>query len=147
MKLILTQDVKGKGKKGEMVNVSDGYARNFLLPKGLAIEADNQALTELRNREESKAHHIAEEKAAAQASADKLNGGKITLKVKAGSGSKLFGSVTAKEVGERIKAEYGIDIDRRKIVMKDIKSLGDYTVTIKLYTAISAEMTVSVVQE
>ena len=130
-----------------MVNVSDGYARNFLLPKGLAIEADNQALTELRNREESKAHHIAEEKAAAQASADKLNGGKITLKVKAGSGSKLFGSVTAKEVGERIKAEYGIDIDRRKIVMKDIKSLGDYTVTIKLYTAISAEMTVSVVQE
>lgn len=147
MKLILTQDVKGKGKKGEMVNVSDGYARNFLLPKGLAIEADNQALTELRNREESKAHHIAEEKAAAQASADKLNGGKITLKVKAGSGSKLFGSVTAKEVGEKIKADYGIDIDRRKIVMKDIKSLGDYTVTIKLYTAISAEMTVSVVQE
>ncbi len=147
MKLILTADVKGKGKKGEMVNVSDGYARNFLLPKGLAVEADNQALTELRNREESKAHRIAEEKAAAQAAADKLNGGKVTLKVKAGSSSKLFGSVTAKEVGEKIKAEHGIDIDRRKIVMKDIKALGDYAVTIKLYTGISAEMTVSIVQE
>ncbi len=147
MKLILTADVKGKGKKGEMINVSDGYARNFLLPKGLAIEADAQALTELRNREESKAHHIAEEKAAAKATADKLGGGKVTLKVKSGASGKIFGSVTAKEVGDAINSAYKVDIDRRKISMKDIKSLGDYTVTVKLYTGISAEMTVSVEQE
>ena len=141
MKLILTADVKGQGKKGEMVNVSDGYARNFLLPRGLAVEADAQALTELRNREESKAHRIAEEKAAAQAAADKLKGGKVTLKVK------IFGSATAKEVSEAIKAAYALDVDRRKIAMKDIKSLGDYTVTVKLYNGISADMTVSVEQE
>ncbi len=147
MKLILTADVKGKGKKGEMVNVSDGYARNFLLPKGLAIEADAQALTELRNREESKAHHIAEEKAAAQAAADKLKGGRVTLKVKSGASGKIFGSVTSKEVCDAINAAYKLDIDRRKLVMKDIKSIGEYTVTVKLYTGIAAEMTVAVEQE
>ena len=147
MKLILTADVKGQGKKGEMVNVSDGYARNFLLPRGLAVEADAQALTELRNREESKAHRIAEEKAAAQAAADKVEGGKVTLKVKAGANGKIFGSATAKEVSEAIKAAYALDVDRRKIAMKDIKSLGDYTVTVKLYNGISADMTVSVEQE
>ncbi len=147
MKLILTADVKGKGKKGEMVNVSDGYARNFLLPKGLAIEADAQAMTELRNREASQAHRIAEEKAAAQAAADKLSGGSVMLKVKAGASGKIFGSVTAKEIGDAIKLNYGLEIDRRKIVMKDIKSLGEYTITVKLYSAISAEMTVKVEQE
>ena len=147
MKLILTADVKGQGKKGEMVNVSDGYARNFLLPRGLAIQADAQAMTELRNREESKAHHIAEEKAAAQATAATLNGGRVTLKVKAGASGKIFGSVTAKEVGDAIKAAFDVEIDRRKIVMKDIKSLGEYEVTIKLYTGISAAMTVAVEQE
>ena len=147
MKLILTADVKGKGKKGDMVNVSDGYARNFLLPKGLAVEADAQALTELRNREESKAHRIAEEKAAAQAAAGKLNGGRVVLKVKSGASGKIFGSVTAKEVGDAIRAAYQLDIDRRKIVMKDIKSLGDYSVSVKLYSGISAEMTVTVEQE
>lgn len=147
MKLILTADVKGKGKKGDMVNVSDGYARNFLLPKGLAVEADAQALTELRNREESKAHRIAEEKAAARAAAGKLNGGRVVLKVKSGASGKIFGSVTAKEVGDAIRAAYQLDIDRRKIVMKDIKSLGDYSVSVKLYSGISAEMTVTVEQE
>lgn len=147
MKLILTADVKGQGKKGEMVNVSDGYARNFLLPRGLAVQADAQAMTELRNREESKAHRIAEEKAAAQATADKLADGKVTLKVKSGTSGKIFGSVTAKEVGDAIREAYGVDIDRRKIVMKDIKSLGEYGVTIKLYNGISAAMTVTVEQE
>ncbi len=147
MKLILTTDVKGQGKKGEMVNVSDGYARNFLLPRGLAIRADAQAMTELRNREESKAHRIAEEKAAAQATADKLADGKVTLKVKSGASGKIFGSVTAKEVGDAIRETYGVDIDRRKIAMKDIKSLGEYSITIKLYNGISAAMTVTVEQE
>ena len=147
MKLILTADVKGQGKKGEMVNVSDGYARNFLLPRGLAIQADAQAMTELRNREESKAHHIAEEKAAAQATAQLLDGGRVTLKVKAGASGKIFGSVTAKEVGDAIKAAYDVEIDRRKIAMKDIKSLGEYAVTIKLYTGIAAALTVVVEQE
>ena len=147
MKLILTADVKGKGKKGEMVNVSDGYARNFLLPKGLAVEADAQAMTELRNREESQAHRIAEEKAAARDTAEKLNGKKVTLKVKSGASGKIFGSVTSKEVGEEIKHAYGLDVDRRKIVMKDIKSLGEYSISIKLYNGISADMTVTVEQE
>lgn len=147
MKLILTADVKGQGKKGEMVNVSDGYARNFLLPRGLAIQADAQAMTELRNREESKAHRIAEEKAAAQATAKTLGGGHLTLKVKSGASGKIFGSVTAKEIGDAIHAAYGVDIDRRKIVMKDIKSLGEYAISIKLYNGISADMTVTVEQE
>lgn len=147
MKLILTADVKGQGKKGEMVNVSDGYARNFLLPRGLAVQADAQAMTELRNREESKAHRLAEEKAAAESTAKTLDGGRLLLKVKAGASGKIFGTVTAKEVGEAIRAAYGVEIDRRKIVMKDVKSLGEYPVSIKLYTGIAAAMTLAVEQE
>ena len=146
MKLILTADVKGQGKKGDMVNVSDGYARNFLLPRGLAILADAQAMTELRNHEESKAHHIAEEKAAAEAVAKTLDGGRVTLKVKAGASGKTFGAVTAKEVGAAIKDAFGVDLDRRKIVMKDVKSVGEYPISIKLYTGIAAAMTLAVEQ-
>ncbi len=144
MKVILTADVKGQGKKGEMVNVSDGYARNFLLPKGLAINADAQAMTELRNREESKAHRISEEKAAAKASADKINGKTIALCVKAGDSGKLFGSITSKEVAEAVKNQLKVDIDRRKLNMKDVKAVGEYTVEARLYTGITASFTLSV---
>ena len=144
MKVILTADVKGQGKKGEMVNVSDGYARNFLLPRGLAVNADAQAMTELRNREESKAHHIAEEKAAAQTAADKINGKNVAMCVKAGDSGKLFGSITSKEVAEAVKNQLKVDLDRRKINMKDVKSVGDYTVEVRLYTGIVASFTLSV---
>lgn len=147
MKVILNQDVKGTGKKGELVTVSDGYARNFLFPKNLAVEANAQAMNELKNREEAKAFHIAEEKAAAQAAADKLKGKTVQIIAKAGASGKLFGAVTTKEVSEAVKKQFGLDIDRRKINMSEIKSHGDFKADIKLYNGITAEITVSVKPE
>ncbi len=144
MKVILTADVKGQGKKGEMVNVSDGYARNFLLPRGLAVNADAQALTELKSREESKAHHIAQEKAAAQTVADTINGKTVSLCVKAGASGKLFGSITSKEVADALKTQFKVDIDRRKLNMKDVKAVGDYSVEARLYSGIIATFTLNV---
>ena len=144
MKVVLTADVKGKGKAGELINVSDGYARNFLFPKNLAIEANNSAMSELKSREEAKAHHIAVEKQEASDAAAKLNGKDIIIHAKAGASGKLFGAITSKEVAAEIKKSTGIDIDRKKIVMKDIKSFGEYSVEVKLYTGISARMNVKV---
>lgn len=144
MKVILTADVKGQGKKGEMVNVSDGYARNFLLPRGLAINADAQALTELKARDESKAYHTAQEKAAAQSVADTINGKTVNMCVKAGASGKLFGSITSKEVAEAVKSQLKVDIDRRKLNMKDVKAVGEYTVEARLYTGITASFTLNV---
>ena len=144
MKVVLTADVKGKGKAGELINVSDGYARNFLFPKNLAIEANNSAMSELKSREEAKAHHIAVEKQEASDAAAKLNGKDIIIHAKAGASGKLFGAITSKEVAAEIKKSTGIDIDRKKIVMKDIKSFGEYSVEVKLYTGISAQMNVKV---
>ena len=144
MKVVLTADVKGKGKAGELINVSDGYARNFLFPKNLAIEANNSAMNELKSREEAKAHHIAVEKQEASDAAAKLNGKDIVIHAKAGASGKLFGAITSKEVAAEIKKSTGIDIDRKKIVMKDIKSFGEYSVEVKLYTGISAQMNVKV---
>lgn len=147
MKVILTADVKGKGKNGEMVNVSDGYARNFLFPRKLAVAADAQNMTELRNREEAKEHRLAEEKAAAQAAADQINGKNISIKVKCGANGKLFGSITAKEISEAVKSQLNLTIDRRKLSLNDIKALGDYTIDAKLYAGINAKFTVSVEAE
>ena len=144
MKVVLLQDVKGKGKKGELCNVSDGYARNFLFPKKLAIEADNAALNELKNREESAAHHKKEEIAAAKETAAKLVGKTISITAKAGAGGKLFGSVTSKEIAAEIKAKLGIEIDRKKMNVADIKNFGEYTAEIKLYQGVTAKITVKV---
>ncbi|MGN0534452.1 MAG: 50S ribosomal protein L9 [Eubacterium sp.] len=144
MKVILKQDVKGLGKKGELVNASDGYARNFLFPKGLAIEANASAMNEFNNKESAKKFHKAEELKAAQATADKLNGKTFKLKAKAGANGKLFGSVTSKDVSKQIKDELGIDIDKRKIVMEDIKSFGTVEAEIKVYQGISAKVFVQV---
>ena len=144
MKVVLLQDVKGKGKKGELCNVSDGYARNFLFPKKLAIEADNAALNELKNREESAAHHKKEEIAAAKETAAKLDGKTVSITAKAGSGGKLFGSVTSKEIAAEIKAKLGIEIDRKKMNVADIKNFGEYTAEIKLYQGVTAKITVKV---
>ena len=139
MKVVLLADVKGSGKEGELVNVSDGYARNFLFPKKLAKEANAQALNELKNAEESKAFKIKQETEAAQASADKINGKSVSILAKAGQGGKLFGSVTAKEIAEAIKKQYGVDVDKRKIDTKgDMKAFGTYECEVKLYSGITA---------
>lgn len=144
MKVVLLADVKGHGKKGELCNVSDGYARNFLFPKKLAIEANATAMNELKNREESKAHHIAEEKKAAEAIAAKLDGKQVEILAKAGASGKLFGAVTAKEIAAAIKDKFGVEIDRRKMQVADIKQFGEYTAEIKLYNGISAKLQVIV---
>lgn len=144
MDVILKADVKGLGKKGEKVKASDGYARNFLFPKGLAVEANAQSLTELRNREQSNQHKIDTEIAAANASKDKLQGKTVKLTAKAGQNGKIFGSVTAKEVAAEIAKQFGVTVDKRKITMDDIKNFGSYKIEVKLYTNISAEMTVMV---
>ena len=146
MKVILTADVKGKGKKGELCNVSDGYARNFLFPKNLAVEADSAAMSELKSREAAAAHHKQEEFDAAKSTAAKLQGKSVTVKAKAGSNGRLFGSVTSKEIAEQIKIELGITVDRKKMSVADIKNFGQYTAEIKLYTGITAKITVNVTE-
>lgn len=146
MKVVLLADVKGLGKKGELCNASDGYARNFLFPKKLAVEADSGALNELKNREEAKAHHKQEEINAAKATAEKLNGKSVTIKAKAGTGGRLFGSVTSKEIAAEIKNSLGVEIDRKKMSVADIKNFGEYTAEIKLYQGIIAKLTVKVTE-
>ena len=146
MKVVLLADVKGLGKKGELCNASDGYARNFLFPKKLAVEADNAALNELKNREESAAHHKQEEINAAKETAAKLEGKTVTIKAKAGSNGKLFGSVTSKEIASEIAKSLGIEIDRKKMSVADIKNFGEYTAEIKLYVGITAKITVKVTE-
>lgn len=146
MKVVLLADVKGQGKKGQLVNVSDGYARNFLFPKKLAIEADNAALNELKNREESAAHHKQEEINAAKATAALLEGKTVTVIAKAGTGGRLFGSVTSKEIAAEIKKSLGVEIDKKKMNAPDIKNFGEYTAEIKLYQGIIAKINVKVTE-
>ena len=144
MKVILTADVKGQGKKGELVNVSDGYARNFLFPKNLAIEANSAAMSELKNRESAAAHHKQEEIDAAKALAKKLDGQSVVIKAKAVSQGKLFGAVTSKEVTAEINKKFSVSLDKKKTSMSDIKNFGEYSAEIRLYTGISAKITVKV---
>ena len=146
MKVILLADVKGKGKKGELCTVSDGYARNFLFPKNLAVVADDASLSELKSREQAKEHHKNEEIAAAKAMAEKLNGKTVVIKAKAGAAGKLFGSVTSKEIAAQIKDTLGLEIDRKKMTVADIKNFGEYTAEIKLYVGISAKLTVKITE-
>ena len=145
MKVILLQDVKALGKKGDLVNASDGYARNFLLPKNLAREANAQAMNEYRNAENSKNFKIAAEKKQAEGYKAQLEGKTFEMKAKAGQGGKLFGSITAKQVAEEIKKQYNINIDKRKVVLEsDIKEFGSYKADVKLYSGIVANITVKV---
>lgn len=146
MKVILLADVKGKGKKGELCTVSDGYARNFLFPKNLAIAADDAALSELKSREQAAEHHKKEEIANAKALAERLEGKTVVIKAKAGSAGKLFGSVTSKEIAAQIKDTLGIEVDRKKMTVADIKNFGEYTAEIKLYTGVIAKITVKVTE-
>ena len=145
MKVILLQDVKGTGKKGEFANVSDGYARNFLLPRKLAKEADAQALNELKNAEQAKQYKIEVATAEAKANAEKLEGQVLEMTAKAGQGGKLFGSVTNKEVAAAVAQKYNITVDKRKVVLeRDIKEFGTYSAEVKLYTGITANIEIQV---
>lgn len=144
MKVVLKQDVKGLGKKGELVNASDGYARNFLFPKNLAVEANAQNMTELKNREQAEKYKIATETAEAKKNAAEISGKTIVINAKAGANGKLFGSVTAKEIAEKIEKDFGIKTDKRKISVEDIKQFGTYEFEIKLYTGVTAKLFVRV---
>ena len=148
MKVILLSDVKGSGKKGDLVTVSDGYARNCLLPKKLAKEATPQALSELNSAKEALQFKVAEDIKKAKEDSSIINGKSINLSAKAGNGGRLFGSITAKEIANEIEKVYKISIDKRKISLKsEIKSLGAYEFDGKLYNGIVAKMMVMVVEE
>lgn len=146
MKVMLLQDVKGQGKKDQIIEVSDGYARNFLLPKKLAIIADAKAVNEARNKEASSLHKIEVAKSEAKALADKL--ASITVKIyeSAGNDNRLYGAVTSKDIAEHLEKDHGIKVDKKKITMSEsIKTFGTYKVQIKLYGAeITGTITVSV---
>ncbi len=144
MKVILLQDVKGKGKKGQMLEVSDGYARNFMLPKKMAIEATPDAINTMRMNDKATAERIAKEKAEALDIANKLRAMTLTVTAKGGGAGRLFGSVTNQEIADSL-AKNGIKLDKRKIVISDpIKNVGTYTVTCKLGYEISAPLTVKI---
>lgn len=148
MKVVLLQDVKSIGKKGELVNVSDGYARNFLLPRNLAKEANAQAMNELKNAEASREYKIRTETEQAQSHAKALSGKTVKIYAKPGQGGKIFGSVTAKEISEEIKKQFGVEVDKRKVVLSgDIKAFGTYQFDVKFYAGITANMSVAVCEK
>ena len=145
MKVILLANVKGLGKKDEMVEASDGYARNYLLPKKLAIIADNKAQNELKGKESARQFKIDEEKKAAKEIASRLEGTVVKIRSASGVDGRLYGAVTAKDITEALEKDFGIAIDKRKLELPDvIKSYGTYSVTVKLYTDIVGKFTVVV---
>ena len=147
MKVILLSDVKGTGKKGELVNVNDGYARNFLFPKKLAKEASAQALNELKNAQEAQAFKKKTEEEAARKTAAALEGKSVKLTAKAGNGGRLFGAVTTKEIAEGLKAQFGLDIPKQKLVLDEpIKAFGTYEVKAKLGFEVSGVVKVTVTE-
>ena len=145
MKVILTQDVKGKGKKGQMIEVSDGYARNFMLPKKLAIEATPDAVNTMRMNDKATAERIAREKAEALATSKKLREMTVVVTAKGGGNGRLFGAVTTQEIAAALEKQSGIKLDKRKIVLGEtIKNVGTYTATCKLGYEINAPLTVKI---
>ena len=147
MKVIYLQDVKGSGKKGETKNVADGYARNMLLPKGLAVEATPENLNKLKGQKDSAQHKIDMDIQAAKESAEKLKGKKVIIKAKAGANDRLFGSVTSGNVADAVSEQLGVKLDKKKITLStDIKNFGSYTAAIKLYNGISETIDVEVVE-
>ena len=147
MKVVLLADVKGSGKKDQIVEVSDGYARNFLFPKKLAIPADNQAINIIKNKEASQAHKVEMERAEARDIAAKLENAIVKIETGAGADDRLYGAVTSKDVVEALKAQHGITVDKRKVTMDPIKTLGKYTPAVKLYADISGTIHVHVVRK
>ncbi len=145
MKVILLQDVKGKGKKGQMIEVSDGYARNYMLPRKLAMEATADAINTMRMNDKAAAEKAAKEKAEALEISKQLRAMTLTVTAKGGGAGRLFGSVTNQEIADALKAKTGITLDKRKIVIADpIKNIGTYTVTCKLGYEINAPLTVKI---
>ena len=145
MKVILLQDVKGKGKKGQMLEISDGYARNYLLPKKLAMEATADAINTMRMNDKAAAEKAAKERAEAMETSRKLREMTVVVTAKGGGAGKLFGSVTSQEIADALKEKHGITIDKRKIVLSDtIKNVGTYTVQCKLGYEITAPLTVKI---
>ena len=147
MKVIFLQDVKGSGKKGELKNVADGYARNMLIPKGLAVEANASNMNKLEGAQASAQHKIDVDVQNANEAAAKIKGKKLEIKAKAGSNGKLFGSVTGANVAEALAEQLGVKVDKKKVVLStDIKNFGSYTATVKLYNGISETIDVEVVE-
>lgn len=147
MKVLLLKDVKGQGKKDEIINVSDGYARNFLFPRKLAIEADAKAMADAKNKEDAKKFKIEQEKAAAKATAEKLQGVVVKIKATAGADGRLYGSITTADIAKVLKEQEGIDIDKRKIVSDGaIKAFGSYTLDVKLYPEVVGKINLVVCQ-
>lgn len=148
MKVILLADVKGKGKRDQVIEVPDGYARNYLFAKKLAIAADNKALNELRGREASKQHKHNVEKAVAEETAKRLETVVLVLRRKAGVDNKLYGAVTTKEITQQLKQEYNLEVDKKKLSMESpIKTFGTYKIKAKLFNDIQATITIQVVAE
>ena len=148
MKVILTADVKGQGKKDQMVEVSDCYARNFLFPRKLAKPADNQAVTELKNKQAAAQHKIDVDRAAAKETAARLATFKVLFKVGASTDGRLYGSITSKDVAEKLAADHGITLDKRKITLNEpIKAYGSYDLDVKLYTDVAGKIHVVVTEK
>ncbi len=148
MKVILLQDVKSLGKKGEIVNVNDGYARNFILPKKLGVEANGKNLNDLKLQKDNEAKIAKENLDAAKALAEDLKAGQIELSIKVGEGGKTFGSVSSKEIAAEVKEQMNLEIDKKKIQLKEvIKTLGTHNVPIKLHPEVTAELKVVVAEE
>ena len=146
MKVILTQDIKGVGKKDEIINANDGYARNFLLPRKLAVEANAQNMSELQGRKDSANFKRDQEKQNALSIQEKLTKVRLKIKVKAGENGKIFGSITSKEIATELKNQQGIEIDKKKILLKDsIKETGVFNVEIKLYEGIIGKLKIDIV--
>ncbi|NLK96750.1 50S ribosomal protein L9 [Defluviitalea saccharophila] len=148
MKVILTQDVKKHGKKGDIINVSDGYARNYLIPQGLGIEATKASLNDLNLKKKAEDKRKQEELNAANQLKDELKDKIVKVSVKAGEGGRLFGSVTAKEISAAAKKQYNLNLDKKKIQLDEpIRTLGNHMVPIKLHPQVTAELTVKVTEE
>ena len=145
MKVLLLEDVHGKGKKGEIVNVADGYARNFLLPRGLADLADSKIMSDIKIQQKAKEYKMSTEKGKAKAIADRLEGLTVKITAKAGADGKLFGSVTTADIAEALNSAHKLEVDKKKIVLEEhIKACGTYPVELKLYPEVSAKISVVV---
>lgn len=148
MKVILLDNIKGVGKKDEVINASDGYARNFLFPRKLAVEANAENMSKLNNKKEANNYRKDLEKQEAQEIAKKLKGILLKMKVKAGENGKIFGGVTAKEISENLKTQYNMEIDKKKVDLKEpIKTLGSFQVNIKLYEGVVGTLKLEVISE
>ena len=148
MKVILLENIKGVGKKDEIINANDGYARNFLFPKKLAVEANKGNLANLKSKQDSNKFKRDTERKEAEEIAKKINDIVLKIKVKAGENGKIFGGVTAKEISENLKSEFNLDIDKKKISLKEtIKTLGTTNVDIKLFEGVAAKLKVSTIEE